>query len=365
MRQTTKTSRDWNQNGFSGNVRDWTAYRKWLVQETKNIEGEFLVDVDTDPNRLSPVIVNKRTTNVALTQDERMEEQAFTKEERKRKATATKAMGIIKKSTSETVYSLLQAIEMLPADVAAATVKFGLMLDMMETRFKGDARVQGGIIEQIEEEMSAICKPASTDQEAEMRLHQLLKFETELSNFANGAGKLTNAKLHRKAGLILQHRDFAAVRRRMIEEDLGTVSDIIRVHLEEAAAERMFYGAGAMADPPGVQFALQPSSSSSSSSLSSSRRECLAKCQPRGGTPSRRECLAKSESGGTPSWRESLVDVKAAPRPRGRERLDAELLQADLGVTMSERWADRNRVESRHVVRGVWSRQTVRRHVTS
>ena len=96
-----------------------------------------------------------------------------------------------------------------------------------------------------------------------------------------------------------------------------------------------------------------------------SRRECLAKCQPGGGTPSRRECLAKSESGGTPSWRESLVDLEAASRPRGRERLDGELLQADLGVTMSERWADRNRAAPRHVVRGVWSRQTVRCHVTS
>ena len=84
-----------------------------------------------------------------------------------------------------------------------------------------------------------------------------------------------------------------------------------------------------------------------------------------GGDPSRRECLAKSESGGIPSRRESLVDLEAAPRPRGRGRLDGELLQADPGVTLSDRWADRNRVESRHVVSGVWSRQTVRRHVTS
>jgi len=252
MRQTTNTNRDWTKNCFNGSVRDWTTYKKWLVQETKIVDGEFLVDVDTEPNVLSQVIANKKATNVPLTQDERLEEQAFTKEERKRRATATKAIGIIKKSTTEAVYSLLQAIEMLPADVAPATEKFRGMLDMMQNRFRGDARVQGGIIEQIEEEMNAVCKTTSTDQEAEMRLQQLLKFETELSNFANGAGKMTNAKIHRKAGIILQHRDFAAVRRRMIEEDLGTVSDIIRVHLEEAAAERMFYGAGTMADQPGV-----------------------------------------------------------------------------------------------------------------
>ena len=260
----SSTDRDWNKNKYNGDSRDLWAFRQWLNQEAKAMDGEFLVEIDLTPPVLSQIVQGKLAAGQLLIGDEKFEHREYIKTLKDRNTIANRFMGTIKNATTSTLNANFRAVEQLPVAAANATRKVAMMLEVLETRCRGDRAMQTKIVEQIEDEIRAVTKEAKSDADAEAKLNTLLGYETELTYFAGGASQMSVQSIQNKVISILRSENYATVRHKLTDDELTTVGEVLKEFLSEASRLRGYLGS---AKGQQVSFASAPSTPSTAAVL--------------------------------------------------------------------------------------------------
>jgi len=234
--------RDWNKNKYNGEARELWVFRQWLNQEAKAMDGEFLVEDDLAPPALSQIVQGKLAAGQLLIGDEKFEHREHIKTLKERNAIANRFLGTIKNATTSTLNANFRAVEQLPAAAANATRKVAMMLEVLETRCRGDRSTQTKIVEQIEDEIRAVSKEAKSDAEAEVKLNTLLGYEMELTYFAGGMSKMSVQSVQNKVISILRSDNYSTVRHKLTDDELTTVGEVLKEFLSEASRLRGYLG---------------------------------------------------------------------------------------------------------------------------
>ena len=200
-----------------------------------------MIDDDLTPNILSDKIRFRTQQGLFLNHEHTIEFKDYKKEETRRQAIGEKAITLLRRSISETVFSQFRYLELTPSAQLPPCAKFGAMWTQLDVRCLGTVSAQSRVMEQIRMELQQSCGPARTPTEAEAKLNRLIGFETELDAYANGGARLSGEEIKRKVITILDDTQFLQVRMKIAEANCTSAGDCLQVFRDEMASTTTYF----------------------------------------------------------------------------------------------------------------------------